>query len=240
VDLSDFTYTGIRAYRAGDYSRTVHEYLHNRTGMEFVLIPGGEFWQDCESPIQAVFRTQVKPFLMAKYPCTQGQWGHLMKYNPGFPRENDKPVNRVCWYEAMDFCRLAGLRLPVSAEWEYACRAGSSTRYYFGSDERELNKYAWHRGNTRELGHVGWKRPNAFGLCDMLGNVWEWCQDKMEHLGNVVNDLFLSPRIVNYRKLHGGSYSISPRLLNCAAVRAGADLLRDQEIGFRCACSVEM
>jgi eukaryotic-like serine/threonine-protein kinase len=106
---------------------------------------------------------------------------------PGYwrPQADDEPVVQVTWHDAIAFCEWLteregiDYRLPTEAEWEYACRAGSSGRWCFGDDPAPLGDYAWTRENAGFIPHaVGTKRPNAFGLCDMHGNVWEWCQDR--------------------------------------------------------------
>ena len=100
-------------------------------------------------------------------------------------RRANRPVDQVSWNEAQTFIsKLNAMegrqlyRLPTEAEWEYAARAGSPTIYGFGNDPKQLGEYAWYRGNSGRHPHpVGQKRPNAWGLYDMLGNVWEWVQD---------------------------------------------------------------
>ena len=109
-------------------------------------------------------------------------WG-----SPGFDQTEEHPVVNVSWNDATAFCEWlseqsgeAGrvYRLPTEAEWEYACRAGTTTRYYFGDDAGDLGEYAWYRGNSGNRAHrVGQKRPNAWELYDLHGNVWEWCSD---------------------------------------------------------------
>jgi formylglycine-generating enzyme required for sulfatase activity len=115
------------------------------------------------------------------------QWGRRPGFtwrSPGFPQNDEHPVVAVSWNDAVAFCewltRKEGkkYRLPTEAEWEYACRAGSSSRYCFGDDPKGLRDYAWTAENSDRKSHpVGQKRPNGWGIYDMHGNVWEWCAD---------------------------------------------------------------
>lgn len=166
------------------------------SSMEFVLIPAGEFQmgsndeQDNERPVHQVQISQ--PFYLGKYPVTQAQWQAVMGKNPsyfkgGFFRKGDpnQPVETVSWNDVQEFIRqlnkkegLESYRLPTEAEWEYAARAGSTTKYSFGNDEKQLTEYAWYSENSGGKTHpVGQLKPNAWGLYDMHGNVWEWVQD---------------------------------------------------------------
>jgi len=170
----------------------------NSIGMEFILIPTGEFnmgspilekrrklW---ESPVHRV--TIEKPFYLGRYPVTQEQWQKVMGNNPAYFKGEKHPVENVSWNEIQVFFRklnalenVDGIsriyRLPTEAEWEYAARAGTATAYFFGDDESKLTEYAWFLENSGLETHpVGLKKPNSWGLYDIYGNLGEWVQDE--------------------------------------------------------------
>lgn len=119
--------------------------------------------------------------LMARTPVTQAQWREVMGTEPSYFKGDDLPVECVSWHDAMEFCQQTETRLPTEAEWEYAYRAGTTTTWYNGDDESKVGDIAWFNGNSDSQTHpVGQKQPNAWGLHDMAGNVWEWCDDQLD------------------------------------------------------------
>jgi formylglycine-generating enzyme required for sulfatase activity len=165
----------------------------NSIGMKFLLIPAGTFMMGADKNFEdadndELPRHQVtisKPFYLGVYEVTKQQWEDVMGNNPSEFKGEDNPVEMVSWEDAQDFIKRLNqkeghslYRLPTEAEWEYAARAGTTSTYYFGDDESQLGDYAWYDGNSGSTTHpVGQKRPNAWGLYDILGNVHEWAQD---------------------------------------------------------------
>jgi formylglycine-generating enzyme required for sulfatase activity len=203
----------------------------NSIGMLLVPIPAGEFQmgspdsdinaQPKENPQHLVKIT--KPFYLSAYEVTQQQYEKVMGVRPWqgkrYVQEGaNNPATYVNWNDAVAFCRKLSeqedveYRLPTEAEWEYGCRAGTTTVYSFGDDESQLGQYAWYRKNTMDSGEtyahgVGQKLPNSWGLYDMHGNVFEWCHDRYGPLGSerVVSDPS-GPLSGFSRVLRGGSF----------------------------------
>ncbi len=124
-------------------------------------------------------------FYLGKYPVTQEQWMAIMGKNPSHFKGGRLPVETVSWDDVQTFIQklntLTGkksYRLPTEPEWEYACRAGSTSAYFFGDDRNQLGEYVWYKDNSGNTTHpVGQKKPNEWGLHDMAGNVWEWTEN---------------------------------------------------------------
>lgn len=152
------------------------------------------------------------------------------------------PIRRLTWLSATAYCKWLSeregktFRLPTEAEWEYACRAGSYTKYCFGDDVSELGDYAWYKENSLKVTHdVGTKKANAWGLYDMHGNIWEWCSDRYaENYETVPKDG--SAHMVRSEKgmvLRGGAWSAKPENLRSAVrINLGANS-RNYFVGFR-------
>lgn len=238
----------------------------NEIGMTFVRIPAGMFMMGSnngyanEQPVHEV--TISKPFDLQTTPVTQKQWKAVMakvvkeKTWPrntyyGKPSSFSKginarlrPVDKVSWHEAKLFLEHlnqsedGGYRLPTEAEWEYACRAGSETRYHFGNDEQDLGKYAWYNANSGSQTHpVATKKPNAWGLYDMHGNVWEWVEDwyASGYYSTSPRTDPSGPDSGTSRVLRGGSWNSFPDFLCAASRNANTPLVHEYYNGFRVA-----
>ena len=191
--------------------------FHNSQDMEFKLLPGGP----------------DGTYSIGVYEVTQSQYEAVMGRNPSKFEGANNPVENVSWDDAVAYCaklsslpaeRAAGrvYRLPTAAEWEYACRAGTTTEYSFGDDAKDLGKYAWFGDNSGNTTHaVGEKLPNVWGLYDMHGNIWEWCSDEAGSFGV-------------YR---GGSWFNDAALCRTAFRSSNDPWYRSYNYGFRLALS---
>ena len=195
-------------------------WVDERTGLEFVWIPPGEFQMGSKSissderPVHLVRVT--KGFWLGRYTVTNRDYGKFLEkakhakpeyWNRREYNAEQQPVVGVSWEDARAYCQWAGCRLPTEAQWEYACRAGSTTAFCFGDDDGQLTEYAWFSQNSGGATHpVGQKQPNAWGIYDMHGNVWEWCQDWYgDYPEGAVTDP-KGPTTGSYRVFRGGGW----------------------------------
>ena len=231
---SSFSFAGTNVIDCGD-----------GINLELVDISAGSFMMgsndyDSEKPIQVT----LKAFKISKYPITQKQYQAVMRKNPSnFQGDVNCPVENLSWHDAVAFCQklsqMTGqkVKLPSEAQWEYACRAGSKTKYCFGDNADQLGNYAWYNKNSESKTHpVGEKSPNAWGLHDMHGNVWEWCEDVWHsNYSGAPNDgtAWLNGGEQNKRALRGGSWNLIG--IYCRSAYRGRNEAdsEDYSIGFR-------
>jgi formylglycine-generating enzyme required for sulfatase activity len=257
---------------------TIHyftEDLGDKIGLDLVLIPAGRFEmgspedelerRDSEGPQHTV---TVPPFFMGRTPVTQAQWREVaklpkekanLKPSPSNFKGDNRPVEQVSWNDATEFCaRLSRhtkreFRLPSEAEWEYACRAGTTTPFHFGETiSTDLANYcgtneeygAYGRGEKgiyrQETTDVGIFPPNQFGLYDMHGNVWEWCMDdwhsNYKGAPNEGSARIKNAEIVSSKVLRGGSWFNLPGLCRSAYRFNDSRGNRNVDVGFRIVC----
>ncbi|CAK8723533.1 MAG: Formylglycine-generating enzyme, required for sulfatase activity, contains SUMF1/FGE domain [Candidatus Electronema aureum] len=219
------------------------------TGMKLAYVPSGCFMmgsstddeghENDEGPVHKVC---VDSFWMGQYEVTQGQWEKVMGANPSeFKKGGNYPVERVSWNDVQDFIKKLNssstgnsYRLPTEAEWEYACRANSSSRYCGGND---VNAVAWHGesisdGSTHP---VGGKQANGFGLYDMSGNVWEWCADQYDsgYYASSPQSNPVGSESESYRVLRGGGWGSMPRDVRAANRCGPTHSIYGSGVGFR-------
>jgi formylglycine-generating enzyme required for sulfatase activity len=239
--------------------------ITNSIGMKLVLIPKGTFMMgspESEKGRDKDDETQhevtiSKDYYLGVIEVTQGQYEKVMGTNPShfqkqFIRKSDSsmyPVEQVSWEDAVDFCKkLSELPeekkagrvycLPTEAEWVYACRAGSKSAYSFGETSKSLGDYAWFDRNSKGQTHpVGERKPNAWGLYDMHGNVWEWCSDRYGEYPKVAVSDPVGPREGSVRVLRGGSWCDVAASCRSAIRRRYVPSIRGNDLGFRLALS---
>lgn len=230
-----------KAERAADIDDPIGRLQENMVWIEGGTFQMGGTESEDEQPVHTV---TVKGFSIAAMPVTQAQYQTIMGDNPSRFQGPDHPVESVSWDQAVEFCRRLSQRtghqyaLPSEAQWEYACRAGSRGRYCFGDDERQLADYAWYVENAKNSTQpVGRKNPNAWGLYDMHGNVWEWMQDDWHESykgapadGDAWTD---SPERGSPRVFRGGSWSYPAVYCRCSCRRGDPPAYRDGRLGFR-------
>jgi formylglycine-generating enzyme required for sulfatase activity len=225
------------------YHGTMTMDLGNGVKMMLVLIPAGKFTMGEENDKHEV--SISNPFYMGVTEVTQAQYEAVMGTNPSNFKGATNPVEMVSWNDATEFCKKLSeqtrraIRLPTEAEWEYACRAGTATAFSFGDADSALGDYAWYDANSGSTTHpVGQKKPNAWGLYDMHGNVWERCADWWEQYpkGPVTDPQ--GPASGAHRVIRGGSWGNN--LNGCSAMHRADDAPgnRGRNHGFRVVVSV--
>jgi len=244
--------------------------FEGRDGAEMVEIPAGEFRMgsdDGESDEQPIHRAKLAGFRLDAKPVTNAQFakfmndiggarevdGHLLVWTfiRGIHRTGNRweaqqgcgdfPAVGVTWYGASSYAKHYRKRLPTEAEWEYACRAGNAGKWCFGDDAKSLGDHAWYDGNAgADMHAAGGKSPNAWGLYDMHGNVWEWCSDwyDEEYYAESPAKNPKGPSARKFRVLRGGSRLNSAARCRCANRGATDPGDKDGVIGFRCAMSL--
>ncbi|GBC61833.1 hypothetical protein DENIS_2795 [Desulfonema ishimotonii] len=249
--LADHPFDEIRRWAKARSDQKDRDTIYaERGGYELVRIPAGSFMMgstefEAEQPVHEV---HLSEFYMGRYPVTNEEYGRFMAENEDAPEpkywgdrrfnQPRQPVVGVSWYDAVKYAQWAGLRLPTEAQWEYACRAGTATRYYTGDTEAGLDRIGWYGLNSGGILHpVGEKEPNAFGLYDMHGNVYEWCQD---WYGNYPADTVtdpVGPENGSNRVGRGGSWSYDAWCCRSAYRRFDSPDSRLIYYGFRLALS---
>ncbi|MCH9684953.1 MAG: SUMF1/EgtB/PvdO family nonheme iron enzyme [Deltaproteobacteria bacterium] len=227
-----------------------------RGGYSLVKIPGGRFTMGSpeneqghranESPHHEV---ELSSFYLGRYPVTNAEYREYLKANPGLPKpkfwgdrqynQDEQPVVGVSWMEANAYCDWARLLLPTEAQWEHACGAGTTTRFYSGDDDNDLARVGWYAKNSDGRLHaVGELEPNEFGLYDMHGNVWEWCRDAHEPYTTRARDsdgLRKQPVGGAGRVIRGGSWSVDADSARSACRGRVRPDYRYDDVGFRAA-----
>lgn len=231
--------------------------LGNGVPLDFILIRPGSFTMgsdngsDHEKPPHKV--TIAEPFYLGKYEVTQEQWKKVMDTQPSHFNGAKNPVEQVSWDECQRFVAKlnemtagATFRLPTEAEWELACRAGSSGWFCYGNDLEQLDLYAWYGKNAQGTTHpVGTKKPNAWGLYDMHGNVWEWCADWFGEYPTDATTNPVGPVSGLERVFRGGAWTEYDADSRCedrmwVIPVYGDNIYRDSSLGFRVAMTTAM
>ncbi|MGP8296769.1 formylglycine-generating enzyme family protein [Streptomyces inhibens] len=215
---------------------------------QMIAIPPGQVTLS-DRRTQRSWSVELVPYQLAAFPITQARYAQVTGRRPSAAQGDHLPVEGVSWLDAVRFCNALsqqdgltpayrlhaavegierdasadGYRLPTEAEWEHACRAGTA-----GARYGQLDEIAWHRGNSHERIHdVGGKQPNAWGLYDMLGNVWEWCWD-----------VYDAEVYGTYRVLRGGGWFDEPWSCRASVRRRSHPTFQIDDVGFRIARSV--
>jgi len=224
---------------------TTGNFLDGSHGMVWVEIPAGCFMmgcstgdEDCAVDESPQHRVTLPAFELLETEVTQDQYQAVIGSNPSHNTENgDFPVESVFWSEAEAFCTAVGGRLPTEAEWEYAARAGATTRFPCGDGAGCLPGVAWYAGNIMAIQPVKTREMSPWGLCDMLGNVWEWTADHYDpdyYVGSPEDDP-QGPPSGEYRVFRGGGYTTPDTELRVSSRMYSTPAGGSNDHGFRCA-----
>ena len=194
-------------------------YIFAQTENYMVLIPSGKLIVSTEHGTTEIF---IDKFFMDRFEVIQESYEKNVGTNLSFFRGNQRPVEKVNWFEAVEYCRRIGKRLPSEWEWEWASRSGTTSKFYWEKGDPKL--YGWFKKNSEKKTHpVGQKLPNSYGLFDMAGNVWEWTDSHHETTGGKV--------------LRGGSWRNSMNAMQSSKWITSLPIHRFHYVGFRCASS---
>jgi len=223
--------------------------IKNIVDAGIVAIPGGKI-ELRDDRLKHTWTVEIQPFLLSKYPVTQDIYFAITQKSPFAFKGERNPVENISWNEAVHFCNLLsqktgfseyylintdenivtinkeadGYRLPTEAEWQYACKAGKKEARY-----GDIHKIAWYKENSDGGTHeVGTKEPNAWGLYDMLGNIWEWCWD-----------IYDEKIYGSYRVFRGGGWFDQERGCLATNRRRGHPTFQIDDLGFRLARSLK-
>jgi len=191
-------------------------YTFAQTENDMVLIPSGKLIISTEHETTEMF---IDRFFMDRFEVTQEFYEKIIGTNLSFFRGDQRPVEKVNWFEAVEYCRRIGKRLPNEWEWEWAARSGNTSKFYWGKGDPKL--YGWFKKNSEKKTHpVGQKTPNSYGLFDMAGNVWEWTDSYRETTGGKV--------------LRGGSWRNSMNAMQSSKWVTSLPIHKFHYVGFRC------
>lgn len=242
-----YEWTETKSYSCGGQAHRIATFKHKKTGIELNLIPGGTYSMGSEngsSDEKPVHKVTIGPMLVGKYEVTQAQWQTISDNNPSHFKDPNNPVEEVSWTDIVnDWLPKAGggLRLLSEAEWEYACRSGTTTAYYWGKSMDY--KYCWYESNSGKKTHSVYKhtnKGNAFGLVDMSGNVWEWCDDAwIDNYKDGPSDHKSRSGSSSNRVGRGGSWCLEAKYCRSAYRYYLEPSSRLSDIGFRVARTLD-
>ena len=239
-----YAFVHTKSYSGGGVSCRIATFRHKLSGLELNLIPGGTFRMGSgrgDSDEKPVHSVTAEPILIGRTEVMQAAWDKIRGEDNRKWKGANLPIENVSWNDAGAWLNKAGggLRLPSEAEWEFACRAGTTTKWSFGDEESKLGTYAWFDDNSGKKTHlVGQKSANAFGLHDMHGNVWEWCLDHWHSSYEAAptdGTAWMTGGDASKRVNRGGSFAVSATLARSAFRYGYSTEFRYDILGFRVA-----